>query len=434
MIFLLFTLSCGTGRFPIGQYKNLAGISLSPDGGTFYLLYTGIDNRSYLNVNGNVSGPFEHVFYHGFSPGGRFYAIYKKGDKLYFEYDGQTQEISADRVSSVEFSPDGGSYLIRAYSGAKQLLITESLTIGPFDTAEETSFPENGDLFGAIVKTAGVYQVWINGKKQGDYTFAEGLRFSDDGMHWGYTFALGAAAAVFADGIIIDELPHPAGPYFSPRGKIVYYASYGKDKITVLSNKNPIMEIPYDSSSLLIGMYIRDDGTIAGYTLGNAERFSTTLNGITYGTFDRWFGKIAVSPDGKDFVFYYEDNEMGYINRSGKLYGPFATEGHGKIHLSPGGRLFYAPYFGENAAQWIASVNTNYGPYSIIEKFNPARDYSGFVLVHTDMTSHFINLNGLDIAVSDNICDAVLLTNGNVRYVVIEDNHVQMKKWIAGDN
>ncbi|NPV00084.1 MAG: hypothetical protein HPY53_01765 [Brevinematales bacterium] len=431
---LLFFLSCGTGTYSIGEYKKIIDLSLSPDGSTFFLYYTGKDNRPYYNINGKLNGPFDSVLFYGCSPSGVFYTVCRKGDKFIFEYNGEIREISAERVVSVEFPPSGDNYLIRAISGSKQFLISGDTIIEPFDSFQESSFSEDGKHYGAVIKTAGVYQVLVDGRIQGDYTYAAGIKFSREGAVWGYSFALATNSAVLVNGQIIAEIPHPSGPYISHDGKSVYYASWGEKSIDILSNKISVMEIPTEKNTLLIDLYLAGDGSIAGYTLGNPENFTTVIGDKTYGPFDKWYGKIAVSPDAKHYTFYYEDNDLGYVNLGGKIYGPYAAEGYGNIDLSPDGGNFFALHFGENAVQWIASANRDYGPFPIIEKFHPSPDYSNCIVVYTDMTSHMIHFNGQDIVTNDKICDALILSNGYIRYAVIEDDKVMIKDWMVSGN
>ncbi|OHD60697.1 MAG: hypothetical protein A2014_03925 [Spirochaetes bacterium GWF1_49_6] len=431
---LLFFLSCGKGSYPIGEYKKIIDLSLSPDGNTFFLYYTGKDNRLYYIINGKQTGPLDSVLFYGCTPSGLFYTVCRNGDKFFFDYNGKIKEISAERVVSVDFPPSGDNYLIRAISGTKQSLMSADTVIGPFDSLQESSFSKNGKHTGVVIITSGVYQVLIDGQMHGEYSYAEGIKFSDNGAVWGYSFALAANSAVLVNDRIIDEVSHPSGPYISPDGKAVYYASYGEKKIDILSNKIRVMEIPAGNNTLLIDLYVAGDGSIAGYTLGNPEYFTTMIGGKTYGPFDKWYGKFAMPPDAKDYVFYYENNELGYINLAGKIYGPYAAEGYGKIEFSPDGGNFFAPYFGDNATQWIASADRDYGPFPIIEKFHPSPDYSNCIVVYTDMTSHMIYFDGKDIISNDNICDAVILTNGNIRYAIIEDNSVIIKDWMTADN
>ncbi|OHD56083.1 MAG: hypothetical protein A2Y33_01405 [Spirochaetes bacterium GWF1_51_8] len=423
-----FIHSCAMGKFSLGEYRSIDRVVLSPNCKSAAVMLTDMNGKTAIVLDGTRLGIWENIVGWGFDGQSRFFELYQNNSNTYLYYKGKS--IVLEQPFNSVIVPEGfdGIALVFLTSYQQYLKIWDTF-VGPYYSLAELVFSETNNRWGAIVRTDKGYEVWIDGKKQGDFHFAEGLVFSGDAGTAGYAFAKAEKAAIVVNDTIIAEGIGISGPWLNYTGSVYYYAKYSPSKIELLSNQVTVAEIPHGGTEIVRNVYLTPAGRLFGYTYSVDMSFYTVLNGITYGPFDVWPDRIRFSADGKNFVFYAEKDQKGYIYTSGEVVGPFAVESPARVFISQDGVSYYAAALATDASYWIYSHKGKFGPYSYITDLSVSRDFSNFTVCDWDNTAYRVYLNGTNIAVCSNECAVKPLLGGSAVIAEVIGNELIIREW-----
>ena len=370
----------------IGNHDGISALRLYENGNYSYRYEE--DGKGYVNINGNIHGPYDKYYYDGWNPdvdklteSGEYAYFYEKNKKSYVNISGKIE--------------------------------------GPYDHVSHLRLYENGK-YSYSYELNEKYYVNMNGKIGGPYdNFA--CYMCD------YTYILTESGQYAYDYDINEK------NYVNINGRIngpYHFAYLNSGDCSYPTSSGLCCGNDY-SDALGSTFILTESGQYAFAYLEN-EKYFLNINGNKKGPYDycgsdemgacgcadypRYYVKNFTLTESGQYAYRYTENGKDYVNINGSINGPY--DGAYNLQFTESGKYFYG--YTENRKYYV-NINGNiHGPYdnAYSSKFTKSGTY---FYGYTENGKNYVNINGSINGSYNSVCNLKFTQNGKYAYCYTEN-------------